>query len=344
MICKKINFDEIKRCYCVSSIEIDGDIFVLFASECPEKKCYAYFGDNFEKKEVVWEDRSGCMSIVPFEKREGEFLTINEFDLKANPSTAKLVWGKRVAGKWITKDVISLPFLHRFDIYHIEGKDYFIGATIAEKKECKNDWTKPGHIYIGEIGESPIQEIRLKRIEGSYFKNHGYTRGNMNGLVCGYFASDDGIIRVTPSKDINNWKIEKILDGNFSEIALSDIDDDGIEEMITIEPFHGNKIKIYKLINGEYKKVYTYSNDIDFAHALVSAEVCKKKCFIIGVRRKDCELAMVTFENGEYKEKIIEKGVGPANIAVVSQNGKDYILSANHTKDEAAIYECENAL
>ena len=41
-------------------------------------------------------------------------------------------------------------------------------------------------------------------------------------------------------------------------MAFADFDNDGELEMLTISPFHGEKISIFKKQDGEFKKVYTY--------------------------------------------------------------------------------------
>ena len=79
-------------------------------------------------------------------------------------------------------------------------------------------------------------------------------------------------------------------------------------------------------------------NEIDFAHALVGTKLAGQNAFVCGVRRKDCELFAVTYEDGEYKVTMIEKGVGPANLCVVNEKDRDIIVAANHTANEAAVY------
>ena len=78
---EKIHLDDIERCYCASSITIGDQVYALFASENPESECHFLFGKQFENREMVWNDRGGCMSIVPIEGRVGEFLAVNEFYL-----------------------------------------------------------------------------------------------------------------------------------------------------------------------------------------------------------------------------------------------------------------------
>ena len=107
---------------------------------------------------------------------------------------------------------------------------------------------------------------------------------------------------------------------------------------MTIEPFHGNSIQIYKKEEDGYKKVWTYDNTIDFAHTLVGTTLCGTPSFVAGVRREEAELFYVQYVDGAYKATVIEKGVGPANLCVVNEKDRDLIVSANHTANEAAVY------
>ncbi len=337
---EKIKLDEIRRCYCASHMEINGQLTAMFASEDPQNLCKAYSGEQFENKELIWDNAGGCMGIVPFKNRKNQFLAVQEFYLKVSPSLSKIVWGTYTEdGKWEIKDFLHLPFLHRFDIYHVEGKEYIVCATIAEHKENKEDWSRPGQIYVAEIPENLEEGVALVKVVDDCFKNHGYCRGMWEGKECGYFASEQGVLRLTPpSSTQQDWQVEKIMEGSISEIAFVDIDNDGVEEMMTIEPFHGNIIKIYKFIEDGYVEVFNYPTEIDFAHALVGGKVAGINTFLIGVRRVESELALVQYIDGQYEVTVVEKGVGPANLDLVNMEDCDLILSANHSVNEAAIY------
>ena len=340
---EKKYLDEMKRCYCASNISFDGENHVLLASEDPEVACNMYYGKDFEKKQNVWTIPGGCMSIVPIPGKEKEFLAVQEFYLKVTPSLAKIVWGKYEDGEWKFKDVVSIPYVHRFGIFHANGINYLIAATVD--------------------------------------RNHGFWQTKKGGKDVGYFGSDQGILRVSaPEKRGGQWKTELIMEGHIGEIATIDIDNDGEDEIMTIEEFHGDTIQIYKKIDGKYTKVWKYDNEIDFAHALVGTKLAGQNAFVCGVRRKDCELFAVTYEDGEYKVTMIEKGVGPANLCawvklsgfsreydyphyqiapkrtpycqvqlgewrvgpanlcVVNEKDRDIIVAANHTANEAAVY------
>jgi hypothetical protein len=98
-------------------------------------------------------------------------------------------------------------------------------------------------------------------------------------------------------------------------------------------------MKIYKLIDGKYTEIYAYPYEIDFAHTLVGTTLCGVPSFVGGVRRKDAELFYIQWVDGKCKETIIEKGVGPANVAVINLKDCDLIVAANHTDNKAAVYK-----
>ncbi|MEG0469881.1 MAG: hypothetical protein RR562_08230 [Longicatena sp.] len=334
---EKRTLAEIKRCYCASSLPINHTNHIVFASEDPNVGCEMFALDTLTHEETIWKEAGGCMSIIAIPGKENEFLAVQEFYLKVSPSLAKIVWGKYGKDGFEIKDVLAMPYIHRFDIYHANGVNYFIGATIATSKESKDDWSVPGRIYVAQLPEDLSKGIEVEVLVDGLFRNHGYWKDMDEN--CGYFGSDQGILKVMPPKELGGqWRVESVLQGEIGEIATVDIDGDGNKEIMTIEPFHGNTIKIYKKVNGKYTPVYTYENEIDFAHTLVGGTLGGTPTFIAGVRRCDAELFYVQYKDGKYVSTCIEKGVGPANIALINEEHRDVIVAANHTKNEAAVY------
>ena len=47
------------------------------------------------------------------------------------------------------------------------------------------------------------------------------------------------------------WEIKQVLDEASSDMAFADFDNDGELEMLTISPFHGEKISIFKKTDAE---------------------------------------------------------------------------------------------
>lgn len=334
---EKHKLADIKRCYCASRLPINNQGHIVFASEDPGIGCEMFSLDTFEHEKTIWKDAGGCMSIIPIPEKNNEFLAVQEFYLKVSPSQAKIVWGKYGENGFEVKDVLHMPYIHRFDIYREDGVNYFIGATIAESKENKDDWSVPGKIFVAKLPDDLSDGINVEVLVDGLYHNHGYWKDTEEN--CGYFGSDQGILKVLPPKQKHGkWSTEQIIAGEIGEIATIDIDGDGNKEIMTIEPFHGSHIHIYKKVDGKYEKVYTYDNEIDFAHTLVGGKLCNVPTFLAGVRRKDAELFYVQYIDGKFITKIIEKGVGPANIALLNEAHRDLIIAANHTANEAAVY------
>lgn len=339
----KVILDQIYRCYCTSSVTIDGELHVLLAGEEVDGPCYSYSGNDFSKKEVVWEKAGGTMSIVEIPGTNGEFLAVQNFFPGFKSEKAKIVWGRydKETG-WVIKDFLELPYVHRFDIISSNGSNYFIGATLCTSKKEREDWSDPGKVYVGELPKDLNQPMSITPLLEGLCRNHGYSRGEYEGKTAGYVTCDEGIFAVTPpDQTAGKWAMRQLADWRVSDVAVFDLDGDDGQELVTIEPFHGDMFKIYKADNGVYKEVYSYPNEIAFAHAVWAGKLRGEPVVIGGIRRMNCELFMVrclNAERQEYETTIIEKGGGPSNVVIVNQKERDIIICANHTKNEAAVY------
>ena len=335
---EKVFLDEMYRCYSTMSMNLDGQLHLFYASEEKGYPVYAYPFEDLKHRKTVFESAGGVMSMIPLPHVDNQFLAIRDFYLKETPSHARLCWVTYdQATGFKSHDLFHIPYLHRFQLLEVEDRLYLLAATIAEKKEHKEDWSTPGKIYYAELPRDLTQTFELKVLVEGLTRNHGcYLANDQSGV---YFASDEGILKVTPPKKTTDaWAIEKILEGRISEMAFSDLDQDGIEEMITIEPFHGNAIHIYKKIDEEYRVVYTYPHEIDFAHTLVGTSLRGVNSFVGGIRRINSDLFIIQYVNGAYVTNVVDKLVGPANLAVTHLKDCDLIHSANHTHNHAAVY------
>lgn len=339
----KKHLDVLKRCYSASSVIVNDELNILLASEASvaePQACYAYSGKNFQKREVVWQFGGGCMAMVQIPNVQNEFIAIKDFYLSVTPSLSRLVWVKHddVEG-WSEKTLLHLPFLHRFEIVTVEDKNYIVAATISDHKENKEDWSVGGSIYLGELPQDLNQEIKLEKIKDNLFRNHGFIKQVQNGKEYVYFGSDEGLFRLSPSE---NFKFDQLLEKPIGEMAFADLNQDGVDELITIEPFHGDKIHVYELVNGKYEIAFTYPDTINFAHSLVPTTLRGVPTFVVGIRRENADLAYIQYVNGKYERFVIDAMVGPANICVINEKDRDLIISANHSANEAAVYIVED--
>ena len=331
---------ELNRCYSANSIVVDGQPRILLATE-GEGPCLAWTGADYSSSHTVWEGPGGTMSIVPIPGTNGEFLAVQKFFKMFQWEEAKIVHVRPLSsGGYAVSDVLQLPYIHRFDLLTVGGRHYFIGCTLATTKESKDDWSNPGKIWVGEFtGAGPLQVSVLK---DGLTKNHGYSRLVRDGAMCGLVTCEQGAFEVTPPPAPGGeWAVTQLMDWPISDISAIDIDGDGELEFATIEPFHGEYFRVYKKIDGSFKKIYEHPEVTEFYHVVVGATLAGRPVFIGGCRRGKQQLFYVEAKRADplqLEAVVIEEGVGPSNVYVLHEEHRDIIVAANREKAEAALY------
>lgn len=333
---KKVVLDELDHCYAVTVIELGGKPYVLFATE-GHGACYMYSCETGEKS-TVWEGPGGTMSIVQIPGKD-EVLAIQNFFPTFQSKEACVVWGKYSRGKWSFQKILDLPYLHRFDILNTDAGRFFIGCTLCTSKTEREDWSDPGKIYVSRLPEDLNQPMQLEVLADGLVKNHGYWRGIEKGKTCAYTCSENGILRILPPERKNpEWTVEVISRTPSSDIAVFDVDGDGKDELISIEPFHGGNMVIRKVSKEGCREIYRYPEKFDFGHVVWAGDFGNKATIIGGYRKMDQKLFMIRYQNGEYVTETIDSRIGPSNIAVLHGEDRDVIYSANRQIGAASAY------
>ena len=318
---------EYDRAYATTYLKLHDKHFVIYASEArPNEKglALAYDIDDFDHPLTVWDDVGGCMGFAKDPLDQDSFYAIQEFYLKEVPSKAKVVHVTYKDGRFIVKDFIKMPLVHRIGILSDDDKHYLVMATVAKYKENKDDWSKSGQVYAYDLSD-PSKPVLLK---DGLFRNHGFF--SKDNVI--YLGSDNGLYSL---KIVDHeFVFTKLIDEACGEVAINDIDNDGKDEILIIEKMHGDKISLYK----DGKKVLTFDDGIQFAHALSDATINGQPVFLCGVRQGEGEIFTISYQDGEYKKEVIDTAVGPANLCSFDHDGKTYIAAANHTKGEFALY------
>lgn len=339
MIINKKVLGTLERAYAAAIMEVNGVSNYLIASE-GQGACLG-FDENSLESSLVWDGPGGTMNIVAIPGRENEFIATQKFFPTFQAEESVIVHAKcNKAGLWTVKPIMKIPYLHRFDVFSIENKLFIFGATLCESKEFKDDWTKPGKVYIGEFSEEITSEITLKPVLEGITKNHGFCRGTWNAKDAYLVSGSEGVFAIyLPKTADGEWLSEQILDYEVSDIAVCDIDNDGIEELATIEGFHGSVGKIYKKIEG--KLTVIHEHEYEFGHVVWGGTIANKPSFIIGGRKGNRDVVLFQRDDitGNIVETLIDNTGGPSNIAVINKKDKDVILAANREIGEIAIYE-----
>jgi hypothetical protein len=343
---------ELPRCYAVTHIDIAGKSTLLVATE-GEGAAYAFTGPDYGDKRVLWEGPGGTMSMVPIPGRAGEFLAIQKFFKLYQWDEAILVWVKPQAdGSFAVREILHLPYIHRFDLFLKDNRVHFLGCTLAESKETRDDWSKAGKIYVGELADDWNEPLNVRVLKDGLYRNHGYSRSVWKGREAGLVTADQGAFALMPPESPGQeWRIEQFMDWPISDIAACDIDGDGELEYATIEPWHGEHFRVYKRAAGEegaaagagggWRQIYAHPEVAEFYHVVAEAKLAGEPCFVGGCRRGSQHLFYVRAASKNplaLEAATIEDGVGPSNVALFSEAGRDVIVSANREKGEAALY------
>lgn len=349
---KKILESDFTRCYAVASFAARGETRVFFATE-GEGACVAFSGPELGSREVVWEQPGGCMGMVPVPGRPGDFLAVQRFFKLFQWDEACLVWVEaKAGGGWEVHPLVTLPYLHRFDILHgADGRAHLVVCQLSTAKETREDWSNAGVIHTALLPDDWNGELRLTPLKTDLFQNHGYCRVTVDGRERGLITGREGVFLATPpTGEGDAWTLEKILDEAVSDAAFADIDGDGEDEMACIEAFHGNTFRVYKKVDGKFTCIHELDDHSDFYHVVWGGKLAGENVFIGGCRRGSQALFVLAMRDGRMEYRLVEGGVGPSNATVLhatAENahitgGRDMILSANREIAEAAVYYVEN--
>lgn len=324
--------------YAINNFVINKTHVGIVASE-GKANCFMFSLMPPYKQDVIWHNAGGTMSIAQLSD-DGSFLAVQNFFKGFNSKTACIVHATPKTGSWEVKKILDLPYVHRMDVINIKGQNYIVAATLCEDKKYKEDWRSPGRVWLGEIMDNgEIKDLTI--LIPSITKNHGFYKGKRNGRNIILITGMDGIFEIQiPTEPDLNWTYEQIIEGEeISDVAVVDIDNDGIDELVTINGFHGDKIAINKFLNGKWEEVYSYP--VKFGHVVWGGDVLGRKSIIIGYREANAALMLLQkkAEGWPMEHFVIDELIGPTNISVLPTDKECKILCSCGKTQEIVVYE-----
>jgi len=326
------------------------DIEAVYTANAFQNKAGFYIGAGSEtKEEVSLYDLAACetspilrqpggmMSFIPVPGKPHLFLSIMGFFPPFNAQDAGIHLHTRMESNWESGMAFALPFVHRCDTMSVDGRDYLVAASVSRHKAGPGDWSQAGDIHVIDLELCEYKKWKSTIIDDQIVRNHGMCKTIVNGeeVIC--VSGEQGIFSI--EKDGDNWRVDPLFFKEVSEMCFFDLDGDGKDELVTIEPFHGNTLNIYKKDGANWE--HRFSDELSFGHGL-SAGIFKSKPVIVASNRSG-SLALESFVvedliRGKVERKVIEEGAGATMTQVFTYDSKDYILSANQKKNEVALY------
>ena len=345
----KINTHGLEKCYAVAPLRYKSRDHILVAAE-KQNKCLLFDLDG-HLEDTVWEGPGGTMSMVQVPGSDGVFLATHEFYSPNDSKRARIVLSApKAEGGWEVRTLVSLPFVHRFDILTAGDRHYLIACTLKSGHEYKDDWSVPGKIWAAELPEdlSEVDEehpLPLICIKDGLLKNHGYCRICDENGEWALVSADNGIFRVVPPALAGSrWRVELLTAEAASDAVYVDFDGDGEKELLAITPFHGDTVKIYKNRGGGCRPVYTCAAPLEFAHGIWGGTALGLPLAFIGHRKGNRDLLAFYYDTkaGMYTSQVLDHDVGPANVLCYEMDGQCRLVAANRETDEIAFYQIEN--
>lgn len=278
------------------------------------------------------------MSFLPVPKHSDHMVSIMGLFPPFIGKEAGLYLHHKKGKKWATEKVLDLPFAHRCEFLETSGKIFLVLASVSKHKEDPSDWSQAGETHIISLDKIPSGKWKTELVDAGTNRNHGMTKTRIDDKETVCISGAEGILAVVQGSD-DQWGLRKVFDREVSEMVFIDLDGDGKDELVTIEPFHGDTLNIYKKQEGEWD--LKFSDKLSFGHGLSGGMFHSEPVIIAGNRSDSLALEIFRIKDlseGRVSRTVLERDAGPTQTQVFSCDSQDYILSANQKKNEVAIY------
>ncbi len=232
--------------------------------------------------------------------------------------------------------VLDLPYAHRLGFLEKGGRRLLVAASLAGHKKDASDWSTPGAVYAAEAGTGAWS---LEPVLTGIHKNHGFLVATLDGRRSLLIGGSEGLLAADLEEPAPGWSWRQVLPGETSEAALADLDGDGRDELVTIEPFHGNVLRGYRRAGSGWTAVW--DAELQFGHGLWAGAFRGRPSALVSSRAGAKDLLLFAFDPdapGRPRRVVVEEGAGAANALVARGPGGDAILSANQAAGQIVLY------
>ena len=234
--------------------------------------------------------------------------------------------------------VADLPFAHRIGVVRRGNRRYLLAANIAEDKKDPADWSRPGAVHAAELNGLDATLV-LKPILPGITRNHGFLACRFEGRRSVLIGGGEGLFSLDLESEGPQWQSRQVLPHEVSEIAVADLDGDGLDELVTIEPFHGSALKAYRRTTAGWSPFW--ETEISFGHCVLAGQFQGRQVVLVSNRTGSKDLLMFRFSSRAASKPdrvVVDAGAAAANMLMLSVDGVDRIFSANQGAGEIVFY------
>ncbi len=281
----------------------------------------------------------GCMALASDPQEPGELFAIMGCFPGYRFQTGAVHHIRQGPGGWASTKILDLPFAHRIDFVARAGRRFLIAAALARDKSDPNDWSQPGSLYACAVPSDRKGTWQPVPVLEGIHRNHGLLVAPLKGKRTVLVSGAEGLFALDLDKPGSAWDFSKIIDREISEVAVLDLDGDGRDELATIEPFHGDRLCVYRPDAGTWR--LAWDTGLEFGHGLLAGMLGGVASVLVSNRAGSRDLLLFQFPRGlEAPERsVIDAGAGAANALILRDASGESIVSANQAAGEIALYE-----
>jgi len=236
--------------------------------------------------------------------------------------------------------VLDLPFAHRIGLVTRGGARYLLAANLAKDKKDAADWSRSGAVYAAELGgDADVSPLKPQPVLEGIHKNHGFLVAEFEGRRSLLIGAGEGLFAVDLESTGKEWGSRQVLTQEISEMAVFDLDGDGVDELVTIEPFHGNTLRAYRRSGDSWSPFW--DAELDFGHCVLAGTFNGQRSVIVSSRAESKSLLLFQFgpdAAARPRRIVVDESAGAANMLVLEQAGGDLLFAANQAEGEIAVY------
>ncbi len=330
----------LKAPYPLGTLILDGQPCLAFSTEDHGPVMLA--APPYVEATRIASGPGGCMALVA---EGGELYAIMGCFPGYRFQTGALWRISREAARWTPSEIADLPFAHRIDFVTRGGTRYLLAASLAADKADPADWSTPGRLYACVVPRHPGENWELVPVLEGIHRNHGLLVTSFRGRPSVLVSGTEGLFAADLGQSGSTWGFIRILEEEISEVAVADVDGDGEDELITIQPFHGNSLFVYRMGPGGWKKAW--EGELEFGHGLTTGKLGGVASILVSNRAGSRDLLLFQFPRrdagragrlAEPLRTVVDPGAGAANMLILSHAGVERIFATNQAAGEIAEY------
>jgi hypothetical protein len=353
--------DSVKAPYTVEVADMNGNGMMDIVVGSTGDYFVAWYEAPYWKKHIIGTNTRGNISAAAHDiDGDGrmEVAVCSEFNMSLAKDAAYLQWYDAVAkpeDEWVSYKIDDLSFAHggHFADIDDDGVDEFVVGTMRGTRTPEPlDWNDAGLLVYYKIPENPKEDKWIRHViddNVNRLHNKHIIDLDGDGRLDIIAAAKDGVLWYEPTSEEGVFKKHVINDHDAGNVFVTDLDGDGVNEVVSLEAWHGNGLVWYKapdddLRSGKWTR-YVIDETFDSAHAVCCADMNNdgKIEIIAGFRGTGTSLNYyepVDINGNKWQKHLIDDDMGITGVVAVDidGDGKLDIVGAGQTTNTLKWY------